>query len=86
MTVYARELPTEEMYAVPIPPDEMVWEMCCFMNSLMLNGSSSCRHCRFGDQGVVDGLRMSQLCHVVASDGCRVVLAMSKRAAVKHGH
>lgn len=66
----------KEIWAVPEPPSEMVWEICPYLR--MDSKHEGCRQCpQFEDHEHYGQCQRG--CYGLAEEACRVVFAMQKK-------
>lgn len=71
---FGRTLTAREIYAVKEPPEEMVWEICPYIKSKL----EACEHCPKTEKDPDHG-DITKGCFVMASEACRVVLALKDK-------
>ncbi len=68
-----RTLTGKEIWAVPEPSPEMVWEICPYLRTAAEH--EGCQQCPQFEQNETYG-RVQRGCYGMAEEACRVVLAM----------
>lgn len=74
-----RQLSPKEMYAVPEPPDELVWELCPYLR-LHRQDDWRCRQCPRWVHDERHG-KLCLGCYGMAQEAVRVVLGMQAKLA-----
>lgn len=75
-----RILTGREIWDVPDPPPEMVWEICPYLR--LHKEHTRCQQCPTWEEDKEYG-KIQRGCYAMASEACRVVLAMKEQILVE---
>lgn len=75
--VHQREIRGKEIYAQEEPPQEMVWDVCPYLN-MHRQEEWRCMHCPQWEEDPDHG-KVQRGCYGLAAEVCRIIFARQKR-------
>jgi hypothetical protein len=73
---HKRTISGREIWDVPKPPNNMIWEICPYIYSRDLEG---CNHCPEWEEDPVHG-KVQRGCFGLAEEVCRIIFAMQQKS------